>query len=73
MWSFYWQRVIFFILHYFSSWAILMCLIAAGISWRLSTIFSTQDSAAEARLAWWTAALWSGTAISFLMIGFIFG
>lgn len=66
------QRCIYIILHYCSLWTILTCIIAAGISWRLCTFFSSQDSCPnDAHLAWWTTVVWGGAAVIFLLIGFL--
>jgi hypothetical protein len=65
------HRIIYFIVHYFSAWTILTCLIAAGVSWRLFTIYNSQNSG-DAHLAWWTTAVWSSIALLFFLVGFLF-
>jgi len=74
-WDFYlvYQRVIYMIVHYCSLWAILTCIIASGISWRLFTLLSAQNSSADdAYLAWWTTVLWGSASIFFFLVGLIF-
>lgn len=67
------QHFMYIILHYCSLWMILTCIISSNISWRLFTILTAQNTSVDdANLAWWVTAVWSGAAVSFILVGLLF-